>query len=262
MSSSSLQSPPRSSPPVSQTVFKDSSVGLGPHLRQVTSLITPLLLTQYTTIDLLFEIENLAAITAANNDPDRPFHELLRVPQSIQRSCTTQEKFQTHNPTATCLVNLEGSLGSASKVQQLAGMLQLPQKVTGTGDNSEEASFCFVSGREKSTIVAALSKQRSRADPLLQVASFTPTFIRIDRAQKALSSDVITQRCVLATIQHFLRTALLTPSHIFLPSQSQYPVWYFLYGTLADPNILAEKQRLPVVPHLGQATVEGGIIPT
>ncbi|KAE8315509.1 hypothetical protein BDV41DRAFT_574884 [Aspergillus transmontanensis] len=47
---------------------------------------------------------------------------------------------------------------------------------------------------------------------------------------------------------------------IFLPAQNQYPVWYFFYGTLTDPEILARKLSLPGLPVLRRAMVKGGRI--
>ncbi|OGM47954.1 hypothetical protein ABOM_002663 [Aspergillus bombycis] len=47
---------------------------------------------------------------------------------------------------------------------------------------------------------------------------------------------------------------------IFLPAQNQYPVWYFFYGTLADPEILARQTSRSELPVLRRATVKGGII--
>ena len=48
-----------------------------------------------------------------------------------------------------------------------------------------------------------------------------------------------------------------------MPSQSQYPVWYFFYGTLADPHILGRVLNLPPThdgPTLIPAKVCGGKI--
>ncbi|KAE8345481.1 hypothetical protein BDV24DRAFT_159344 [Aspergillus arachidicola] len=47
---------------------------------------------------------------------------------------------------------------------------------------------------------------------------------------------------------------------IFLPTQNQYPVWYFFYGTLTDSETLAWKLSLPGLPVLRRAMVKGGRI--
>jgi hypothetical protein len=49
-----------------------------------------------------------------------------------------------------------------------------------------------------------------------------------------------------------------------LPSQDQYPVWYFFYGTLADAAVLSRLLDLPAdcVPTYREARVRGGQITT
>ena len=54
-------------------------------------------------------------------------------------------------------------------------------------------------------------------------------------------------------------------AHIdYLPTQDQYPVWYFFYGTLANPDLLSGLLNLPEAnsPILRPARVSQGIIKT
>ncbi|OTA94659.1 hypothetical protein M434DRAFT_394460 [Hypoxylon sp. CO27-5] len=44
------------------------------------------------------------------------------------------------------------------------------------------------------------------------------------------------------------------------PAQNEYPVWYFFYGTLADPMVL--KRLLGHQPSYQPATVTGGVLKT
>jgi hypothetical protein len=51
-----------------------------------------------------------------------------------------------------------------------------------------------------------------------------------------------------------------TATQTFYPTQDQYPVLYFFYGTLADPEFLARKLDLPDCPILEPATISGGTL--
>lgn len=200
-------------------------------------------------MDLLYELENLAVIAQDNKSHEGPFQELLQEAKPMD-FCPVQTKLQLQQDLkSTYLVKLDGPLGTASKVQELAGMLHLPQQVEGSGDVSGDTSFCFVNGVEKRAIIGALSS-----------ISFTPTFIHINKAEKALSSDSAAP-CLGydVTLPHHRATGL---SHDFLPAQNQFPVWYFFYGTLANPDVLVEKLGLCARPILRPATVEGANIRT
>lgn len=195
-------------------------------------------------MDLLHELENLAVIAEDNKNHEGPFQELLQEakPNSFCPDAQAQTHLQPQDLKSTYLVKLDGPLGTVSRVQELASMLHLPQQVEGSGDVSGEASFCFVNGVEKRAIIRALSNN-----------SFTPTFVHINKAEKALSRDSAAP-CLGydATLPHHRVTEL---AHDFLPAQNQYPVWYFFYGTLANPDLLVDKLGLCVRPRLRPATV-------
>ncbi|KAK5240470.1 hypothetical protein LTR40_011694 [Exophiala xenobiotica] len=46
------------------------------------------------------------------------------------------------------------------------------------------------------------------------------------------------------------------------PLPDQYPVWYFFYGTLADPDVLSQHLNLETAPSYIPAHVVGGQIRT
>ncbi|KAL4786099.1 hypothetical protein BJX76DRAFT_366305 [Aspergillus varians] len=181
-------------------------------------------------MDLLSELESLVVIAEDTADHDGSFQELLHKPHPMERSLPHAQTLKS-----TYLVKLEGPLGTASSIQELAGMLHLPQQVNGCGDACGDTSFCFVSGYERCAIVAAPSERIG--------GSFNPTFIRIDRAEKALSSNSAVP-CLGydATLPHH---RAIEASRIFLPTQNQYP-----------------KLELYSHPILRLAIVEGGNIRT
>lgn len=54
-----------------------------------------------------------------------------------------------------------------------------------------------------------------------------------------------------------------TSASSFLPRPEQYPVWYFFYGTLAEPDRLVRLLELPdddALPVLRPARVAGGVV--
>ncbi|KAL4899037.1 hypothetical protein BDW74DRAFT_171805 [Aspergillus multicolor] len=193
-------------------------------------------------MDLLQELENLAIVVDANSDYDGSFDELFHAPMPTTMAAPAAKGVQDLK--ATYVVRLEGPLTTLSMVQALTGMLQLPQQVDGSGDTGN-ASFCFVDGAEKSAITAALA------------GAFKPTFIRINRAEKALDRHSAAP-CLNydATLPHH-RAA--DDAQTFLPAQSQYLVWYFFYGTLASPDVLVDKLELDpdIPPILRPATIQG-----
>lgn len=96
-----------------------------------------------------------------------------------------------------------------------------------TDDVGQPADFCVVSSSTKERILSRLDSTKS---------PFKPVFVRYTQAEKALSSTSHFPTLGIDTTlpQHRL-IPVATPS----PVQNKYPVWYFLYGTLTDPAILA-----------------------
>lgn len=152
---------------------------------------------------------------------------------------------------AIYLLKLQGPLDTVHTVQAAAKLAKLPAVVEGTGDDGD-ASFCRVNGRAKQTILNWLSAQNT---------SFRPTFVQLRQpAEKDFSSH---------SMHPTLGVDATLPQHrpndegtTFFPTQGQYPVWYFFYGSLADPDVLSMNLSLPTdqPPIFHAATVKGGVL--
>ncbi|KAF7505496.1 hypothetical protein GJ744_000743 [Endocarpon pusillum] len=160
------------------------------------------------------------------------------------------ETSDTRKP-STYILKLEGPLSTALEVQKAAGLRTSPTIISGTGDAGEEAKFCRVDGVAKKAIHEFLSKTTFRA-----------MFVLISKAVKTLSDMSIhpTLGTDSTLSQHRLSDAD-TPQAL-LPAQDQYPVWYFFYGSLADPEVLARLLSLSEEPVLRPASVAGGVLRT
>lgn len=147
------------------------------------------------------------------------------------------------------LVILEGPLDTPVKVQEAAEMSTIPHLIKGTGGTGE-TTFCRIDGNAKEAILGWLSKH----------SSFRPTFIRLSKAKKDLSIDSIYPALGLDSTlpQNRLDNTRCSPA------QDEYPVWYFFYGTLGDPEVLSRILSLPdnETPDLRPAKIMRGIIRT
>jgi hypothetical protein len=202
-------------------------------------------------MDISQELENLAMAVSIHADHDGRFQDLIQALAHKKPVRGVQKSQQTPHPRdgkTVYLVKLEGPLSTASKIQHLAGMPCLPKQVSGTDDASGSAGFCFITGAEKLALTAALSGRLHR--------SFAPSFIPINKAEKNLASKSMAPFLGFdPTLPHHRPS---DASQTFLPTQNQYPVWYFFYGTLADPNILATKLGFPYPIVYRSASVTGG----
>jgi hypothetical protein len=149
------------------------------------------------------------------------------------------------------LLKLEGPLRSAAKVQEAAGLALVPVVISGTGDSGEEVNFRRVSGAAKKTILEKLSD-----------IAFQPTFVRVSKAEKALSNASIYPTLGIDSTLPQHRPANTDPTLAFSPAQDQYAVWYFFYGTLADPDALSRLLSLSEKPEMRPASITGGVLRT
>jgi hypothetical protein len=98
---------------------------------------------------------------------------------------------------ATYIFKLEGPLDTLEKVQDAAGMSELPVSIEGIGEGGE-AIFCRVDGYVKHTIIKWTSAQQIK---------FKPTFVRVSQAEKNLSQPWVwirlSHRAVLPIITRF-----------------------------------------------------------
>ena len=91
-----------------------------------------------------------------------------------------------------------------------------------------------------------------------QHIGFAPTFVRVSKSGKDLSkSSMYPTLGVDSTLPQYRPNSLDAE---FMPSQNQYPVWYFFYGNLAVPDILTRRLALLKEPIFTPANVTGGVI--
>ncbi|MCJ1248252.1 hypothetical protein MMC30_005469 [Trapelia coarctata] len=150
---------------------------------------------------------------------------------------------------AVYIFKLGGPLAEPRQIQTAAGLSSFPNLIKGFGEQGI-SSFCRVDTMAKRAIEEWLSREQ---------VSYKPTFIRLSKARKELSS---------ASSYPRLGQDSTLPQHRLscgesFPAQDEYPVWYFFYGALADPVFLA---GLFSVPEAGMtllpATISGGVVKT
>ncbi|KAK6221288.1 hypothetical protein QIS74_04856 [Colletotrichum tabaci] len=152
---------------------------------------------------------------------------------------------------ATYLLKLEGPFSHPETVKRAGGVSALPpSRLVGIDDTGAAASFCKVDEATKKSLLAQLSRIGS---------AFQPTFVRYSQADKDLSAA--SAHPTLGSDATLPHNRLSSESdQRLLPAQDQYPVWYFFYGTLADPAVL--KSRLGVEPVYRPAKTRGGVLTT
>ncbi|KAF3063505.1 hypothetical protein GL218_01826 [Daldinia childiae] len=150
------------------------------------------------------------------------------------------------------LLKLEGPLDNVFQVQSVAGLDIAPQEHKGTDDSGEPTSFCKVDADTKQKLLDFIADQGS---------IFQPTFIRYSRADKDLSTKSAYPTLGIDTTmpQHRLCS---NDDPKLVPAQNQYPVWYFFYGTLADPSVLKRLLNINIDPSYCPASVVGGVLKT
>jgi hypothetical protein len=144
------------------------------------------------------------------------------------------------------LLVLEGPLESAAQVKHIAGLEEVPKQVS---NQDGLTNYVIVDGLAKNCITQKLAS-----------GNFQPTFHPYQRmrpAEKALSSTSWHPKLGIDTTLPQFR-----PTGTVSPLQDEYPVWYFFYGTLADPKRLANMLELSAEPVLSEATIYGGKIKT
>lgn len=165
------------------------------------------------------------------------------------------------------LILLDGILGTPKSIQAAANLPEPPRAVQAASE-TRDAIFCSIDGNTKQSIEDWLSLQKS---------TFRPTFVRLSKAKKDLASISIYPTLGVEstlpqhryssdlsfdpTIRHHLGSSIHTDCPV---QQDDYPVWYFFYGTLADPVLLTRLLSLPEIepPILMPASVSGGLVKT
>ena len=165
------------------------------------------------------------------------------------------------------LILLEGILSTPKSIQDAANLSEPPRAVQAASE-TQGAVFCSIDGNTKQSIEKWLSQQKP---------TFRPTFVRLSKAKKDLApTSIYPTLGVESTLpQHRCSSDLsfdttlprrrgsssraTDPVH-----QDEYPVWYFFYGTLADPVLLTRLLSLSEAEHpiLVTASISGGLVKT
>ncbi|KAL2673784.1 hypothetical protein Neosp_012228 [[Neocosmospora] mangrovei] len=180
--------------------------------------------------------------------------------EAYEYSCTAAARKSYHPSTltqkqkqrlqsSTFLVKLEGPLQTVEAVAQAADMSSIQETIMALDSSDQSSSFCKVNGLEKLAIEAFLSKFNIHS-------AFCPTFIQISVARKELSTDSIYPTLGIDSTmpQHRLRDHDDSPQ----PTQSEYPILYFFYGTLAQSEVLSD--LLGTDPVYYDAKIHGGVL--
>lgn len=156
---------------------------------------------------------------------------------------------------AIYIIKLEGPLDTPEEIQEAAGLNERPLTIQGESEEDKAlANFCRINGAAKLAITNWLSAQN---------ISFRPMFTRChQKALKDFHEDSLFPTLgIESTLPQFRAQDYGTR---WLPEQIQYPVWYFFYGTLAQPETLSRQIRreCKVGRELREAYVVGGKLGT
>ncbi|KAM0809457.1 hypothetical protein AB5N19_09801 [Seiridium cardinale] len=148
---------------------------------------------------------------------------------------------------AMFLLKLEGPLRDVKTDQQAARLAHIPELLVGSDDFDGESHFCKIDSLARDNILEFIRRQ---------APSFEPTTIRHSVADKDLCPiSAHPTLGIEATLPQFRHEDNVVPRN------DEYPVWYFFYGTLADPEVL-ERLIGAQNPHLVSAQIRGGILKT
>ncbi|KAF2129170.1 hypothetical protein P153DRAFT_376434 [Dothidotthia symphoricarpi CBS 119687] len=158
-----------------------------------------------------------------------------------RKSCSMDYLFKISSPVTPAILACAAILPSQ------------PRMVHGECENGV-AQFCQVNELDVPKIKDWLAKT---------YPTLSPVFAPINKACKALSPISAYPTLGLDTsLPH--RRPQSTVCSGFFPTQNQYPVWYFFYGTLANSSFLAELFCSPpgTIPVLVPALIRGGKLRT
>jgi hypothetical protein len=131
----------------------------------------------------------------------------------------------------TFLVKIQGHLSSPEVVQQLLNKNEAPTVLPAADDGGYTVGFCLLTGAEKSRLISALKALGIH---------YKPTFVRVSIASKDLSPESRYPTLGIdTTLPQYRPNSVGMGISGALPKQSEFPVWYFFYGTLADPSVLS-----------------------
>jgi hypothetical protein len=129
-----------------------------------------------------------------------------------------------------------------------------PRIIQGEGEDGI-AQFCQVSDLDIPKIKSWLAKE---------YPDISPVFAPINKARKALSPDSAYPTLGYDTTLPYHRPD--SSACEYLPTQDQFPLWYFFYGTLGNSSFLnelfgspyEEHALVPALIHRGKVKIWGG----
>lgn len=155
------------------------------------------------------------------------------------------------DPYAEYILKLEGPLKLLwewpEELRSVAGGLEVFEGEETTDE--EKVDFVIVGEEVKEVIELYFEKSGANY--------FWPMFIRYKVAPKKLSTF---SRYPTLGIESTLSQYRLDDSEVVKPTRNEYPVWYFFYGTLAEPDRLTRLLSLDEQPQLEQAHIQRGVI--
>lgn len=149
------------------------------------------------------------------------------------------------NDTAVYVFQLKGPFDSITALERLTGVKA--EARSGENDDGNSADFARITGAQKRTIENWLS---------LASIAHRPMYIRLSQSPKELSPHSAYPTLGIDSILPLHRAS--SPEHSFAPAQTEYPVWYFFYGTLMVPEVLQKCISLPQPPIMVPAAIKGG----
>src|SRR6266480_5403871 len=147
---------------------------------------------------------------------------------NINRTKKFSKRFTPSELRQTVYMVLAYPLDTAAKVQEAAALDYVPEVKEGESQETGKGiRMCHVGVRGKCAIENWITQQRLSS-------SFSPFFINVNQAIKEF--DVRSPWPRLGMSSATLPQYRSSSEEVFRPRQDEYPVWYFFYGTLADPE--------------------------
>ncbi|KAF5635963.1 hypothetical protein F52700_5276 [Fusarium sp. NRRL 52700] len=153
-------------------------------------------------------------------------------PQDLVVMDKFEERHRRRLEAAKFLIKLGGPLDSIKAIAQAAGISSPDGAAISATDSSRKVeSFFKINAINKASIEAYL-----KTDPSL--TTYAPLFIPYNPARKSLSPHSLHPTLGIdSTLPHHRLQHLHDEPR---PAQNEYPVWYFVYGDLADGGVFAE----------------------
>ena len=175
---------------------------------------------------------------------------------TVQQRSMTSHSLPVHTQAAvsqgTFIVKLEGPLDIPEKIEEIACLPCSPAVVKGVGEDNGEAMFCEIDVHTRQKLLVWVAEKHP---------SFRPTIVRLAKAKKDVDSLSLGPMLGVDSILPQYRPDVELTSQV-QPGQEDFPVWYFFYGTLADPDVLSKHVDLCDGRQLLPASIQGGKLRT